>query len=345
MLALGPHKPPKARRSKPAKEKKSMRTSVLRLQQFARRRAERQALRIPWQRLHESCNQYIELQEFFLWVRSIIESAGDLPNWLTPVLDDRCPGFLRAEQELTAKAARARPLALRLEDWIDEHIFAVAKEQGWFNAITYYSVRDPRYQRAEVCWSECVRKWREDKPLQYPSFEEWKALAAQCDETAHLLPGQHKIQSSFKLVHPDRLGEAVSRYIDWEALAYWFQLAQDHCPELPAEVAFELDRRCPGFLAAGSKGRGRGGGAQFPPFEPLMNWITEGFFQDAKIEGWLDAVLSEGHNHPRSIRTREYTEYCDKRWRVKAPSPFPSFRQWRHEADSYVEVSDGEAVS
>ena len=81
-------------------------------------------------------HRYIEWQELFFWVRSIIESEGGIPNWLAPVLDERCPGFLPAAQELAPNGAKARPLALLLEDWIDEHTFAVPKNQGWFDAIT-----------------------------------------------------------------------------------------------------------------------------------------------------------------------------------------------------------------
>ena len=152
----------------PIKEKESVSTSVLRLQQLARERAKRQARRIPWQRLHESCTQYIDWQEFYLWVRSITESEGGIPDWLAPVLDDHCPGFLRAEHELTAKAGRARPLVLRLEDWIDEQAFAAARaicavpslctaihcftEEGWFNAITYYAVREHSDQQTSALW-------------------------------------------------------------------------------------------------------------------------------------------------------------------------------------------------
>jgi hypothetical protein len=40
------------------------RRSLDRLQRLARDRAERQARRIPWQRLLEARNQYIDWQEF-----------------------------------------------------------------------------------------------------------------------------------------------------------------------------------------------------------------------------------------------------------------------------------------
>ena len=85
-------------------------------------------------------------------------------------------------------------------------------------------------------------------------------MAAQCDETAHLTAGERKARSSAKLVHPDRLAEAVARYMDYEALAYWARPALERESRLPAEVASELERRCPGFLdtqhqSAGTRSR------------------------------------------------------------------------------------------
>ena len=128
------------------------------------------------------------------------------------------------------------------------NIFGVAKQEGWFFAVTYYAVRDPRYQRAEVCWSECVKKWKKAKPVRYPSFEEWQATAAQYDGTAHLTAEERKARSSAKLVHPNRLAEAVERYTDYEAIALWARPALERGPELPQEVARELRQRRPGYL-------------------------------------------------------------------------------------------------
>lgn len=133
-----------------------MRNTAVQLQRLARQRADEQARRIPWPRLLEVRNQYIDWQEFYLWVRSILEVEDRTPDWLTGILEERCPGFLEGVRAPTAKSTKEKPLALRLEDWIDEHIFGFAKNEGWFSAITYYAVREPRHQRAEVCWSECV---------------------------------------------------------------------------------------------------------------------------------------------------------------------------------------------
>ena len=119
------------------------RNSATQLQRAARERADDEARRIPWQRLYDARNRYIDWQEFYLWVRSILEVENRIPDWLVTILNERFPGFLESEKELTPKAAKVRPLPLRLEDWIDDHIFGFAKQEGWFNAITYYAIRDP----------------------------------------------------------------------------------------------------------------------------------------------------------------------------------------------------------
>jgi len=312
--------------------------ATARLQKSARIRADEEARRIPWQRLQETRNQYIEWQEFCFWARSILETERGIPDWLGSVLHTRCPGFLEKDRARISKASQKRPLALRLEDWIDDNIFDCAKQEGWFFAVTYYAVRDPRYQRAEVCWSECVEKWKKAKPIRYPSFEEWKALAEQCDETAHLVAGERKSRASAKLVVPGRLAEAVARYIDYEALAYWARPALERGATLPPRVLLELERVCPGYVEARLKpcSKTSSGGSQ--DWEHLMLWVGDHFFRDAKAEGWLDAILIQVRNHPRAMRTMEFADHFDELWGDKLPSPYPLFEDWRREADSFVDL-------
>ena len=313
-----------------------IRNSAAQLQHFSRERADDQARRIPWQRLFEARNQYIDWQEFYLWVRSVLEVEDRIPDWLVEVLNGRCPGFLESVGRLTSQAARQRPLPLRLEDWIDEHIFGFAREEGWFSAITFYAIRESRYQRAEVCWSESVERWKKGKPLQYPSFEEWKDVAAQCDDTANLLPDVRKARASTKLVSSDRLAKAVSRYIDWEAFAYWARPAMERSEQLPAEVARALERCCPGFLARYHKTQ-KSELSSMHPWQQLMRWIGDHFFAEARAEGWCDAIIAAAQIHPRAMRTMEYADHCDEIWGPQLPEPYPSFEDWRSNADSYVE--------
>jgi hypothetical protein len=319
---------------------RSVQHPTARLKRAARIRADDEARRIPWQRLLDTQNQYIDWQEFYLWVRSILEVEDHIPDWLVEILNARVPEFIETERALTPKAVKTRPLHFRLEDWIDEHILGLAKQEGSFFAITYYAIRDPRYQRAEVCWSECVDKWKRAKPIQYPSFEEWKALAAQRDETAHLTARERQARASSKLVQPDRLCDAVARYIDWEAFAYWAGWALEHESRPSAEVAKMLERRCPGFLDTSIKTRQQASGGDSQEWQRLMLWIADHFFQDAQTGGWFDAILVRVRSHPQAIRTMEYAGHCDELWSSELPDPYPSFEEWRRDADLYVDLDD-----
>ena len=266
------------------------------------------ARRIPWQRLlmlvmNTSTGRSSPCGFARFW-KSRIESS----DWLVEILQNRCPGFLETEKALTPKAAKTRPLVLRLEDWIDDHVFGFAKQEGSFFASTYYAVRDPRYQRAEVCWSECTEKWKKAKPIQYPSFEEWKGMAAQCDETAHLTARERKARASAKLVHPDRLTEAATRYMDCEALAYWARQALERGSEPPAEVVRELERRCPGYLDAGLKAPAQEASAATQEWQRLMLWIA-----DHLLPGRANRGLVRCHSHSSAEPSAGHSDHGIRR--------------------------------
>jgi hypothetical protein len=309
-----------------------------RVQRQAQERAAELARRVPWQVLLETRNQYLAWQEFYFWARSIIESEGAIPEWLARRLNEMCPGFLDAEEHKAGRDTKAAAFAaIRLGEWIDNQIFAFAEKGGWLPAVTFYAVREPRYQRASVCWSESVQKWRTTKPHQYPSLDGWRLNAAACDESAHLLPEIRKQRDCFKLVDQARLVEAVTRYIDWEAFAYWARPAMEQESVVDAVVR-ELDARCPGFREFNAREKIRD--AELPKhWHRLMLWIRDHFFQEAKTEGWLDAVVMSAGIHPRAIRTMEFADHCDDLWSGELPVPYPSFGAWRRDADRYVDTA------
>ena len=72
--------------------------STARPQRAARERADGEARRIPWQRLYDARNQYVDWQEFYLWARSILDIENRIPEWLGGILNDRCPGFFQCER-------------------------------------------------------------------------------------------------------------------------------------------------------------------------------------------------------------------------------------------------------
>src|SRR5439155_16031191 len=64
-----------------------------RVGQAARLTAEKEAARIPWPRLHEARQKYVDWEAFVLWVRAIEETEEDFPEWLAGILEKRCRGF------------------------------------------------------------------------------------------------------------------------------------------------------------------------------------------------------------------------------------------------------------
>ena len=106
-------------------------------------------------------------------------------------------------------------------------------------------------------------------------------MAAECDDTAHLVPEVRGVMEPTKRFAPDRLADAVSRYIDWEALGYWARPVLERESELPEGVAHELAQRCPGFLEVQSGAR---------DWQRFMWWIADHYFEDAKAGKWFDAV-------------------------------------------------------
>ena len=124
---------------------------------------------------------------------------------------------------------------------------------------------------------------------------------------------ERKARASAKLVHPDRLAEAVSRYVDWEAFAYWAGPALDRGSRLLAEVAAEVERRCPGFLDANINAREQDSSSASEDWPRLMLWIVDHFFQNAKAEGWCpsfsapSALYPTGHFSPRVRFTKGHS--------------------------------------
>ena len=98
---------------------------------------------------------------------------------------------------------------------------------------------------------------------------------------------------------------------------------------MPKAVLAELQNRCPEFLKSGPSPH---------DWHGLMMWISDHYFTDAKKEGWFDALLVRAGDNPRAIRTIEYGDHCEETWGPRLPDPYPSFEEWRANADSFVEA-------
>ena len=139
----------------------------------ANQEAVREALLVPWSRLHQASDAYVEWHAFLLWVRAIGETAEDFLKSSGPPWSASAPAFW------TPTAALCRlPDWSALEEWIAAHRFGEAKAEGWFAALTYYAKSDLRGEQTWTHWDQTAAEWIRHRPERWPTFEEWTAAVA-----------------------------------------------------------------------------------------------------------------------------------------------------------------------
>jgi hypothetical protein len=333
-------------------KQRTVRTSELeaRVSEMARREADRQARRIPWQRLLEARQQYIEWNAFSLWARAIAVAEGQVPTWLAKVLEEHCPGLL--ESDRTSEITHwDPPLYRRILEWFESNALAQAKDEGWLRAVTFYAVRDPVYVRDCAYWQHCESQWKRHRPSAYPSFEEWRRSSEQCaDEVLdafEMKEDKRQIIKASRVAGPERLAAAVAQYMEWEVFTYWLRSLLESGTKFPDAVVKELQRRCPGFLECDEALRNMLAPEDYTRrWKALLEWGENRLFSNIQKAGWFDAVVYEARAHPRSVRTVDYwVFYWDEHWSGGSLEAYPSFQEWRRAADDFVVGSIGERTT
>ena len=294
--------------------------SELKVRAIARRRANKQLMRVPWDRFHKAYEEYLRWEALALWVRTIAGAEGGVPSLLAATLRKHCPGFIENEALLN----EPRLLGFRFHEWIHNHIFDFARREGWLDALTFYGVRDLRSQSSWTYWEYCEQEWHRRRPASYPSFEKWLCLAINYNP-------HHETSVA-------NIDDGIERHIEWKTFDCWCHPLLGTKIELPRRIVAELERRCPGFLQASSPDFMRGrAGEQVKTQRHLMTWIEDHFFSEPKKEGWFDLIRQQTRMHPRYARIEQYSKRWDKTWSQNPTVIYPSFVQWRHAAENYVE--------
>ena len=294
-----------------------------RVQELARGRATRQLLRVPWDRFFQAQQEYLDWEAFSLWVRAIVEAQGCVPASIHQTLQVRCPGFLEHERKCREVHPRQTfPLPLLLLEWIHDRVFAHAKEEGWLDALIFFGVRDPYSQCMWAYWEHCEDEWKLKPPTSYPSFEEWRSAAENWKGCG--------------VVGREQFVEAVTRYVDWQAFAYWARSPLEADIELPARVRAELQDRYPSLLEYTEAGAGRGRGAGRRSWRRLLQWGEEHLFFEPRKQGWFDFMVRQADVHPRSVRTVQYWKHWNGEGARNPAIPYTSLEEWRQAADNYI---------
>ena len=318
--------------------------------EMARREADRQARRIPWQRLLEARQQYVEWNAFSLWARAIAETEGCAPAWLVKVLEERCPGLLGSDRtsEITHQDPR---LNRRILEWFESNVLAQAKHEGWLRAVTFYAVRDPAFVRDCAYSQHCEVQWKRQRPSAYPPFEEWRRASERFADEAldafEMKEDKRQIIKVSRMVGPECFAAAVAEYMEWEAFTYWLRSLLESDVKFPDAVERELQRRCPGFRECDEVLRSTLSPEDYTRrWKALPEWGENRFFSKMQQEGWFHAVVYEARAHPRSVRTVDYwVFYWDEHWSCRPLDVYPSFQEWRCAADDFVVGTGGERAA
>jgi len=333
-------------------KQRTVRTSKVEacVSEMARREADRQARRIPWQRLLEARQQYVEWNAFSLWARAVAEAEGCAPAWLVKVLDERCPGLSGSDR--TSEIGDQDPLLYRrVLDWFETNVLVQAKEEGWLRAVTFYAVRDPAFVRDCAYSQHCEVQWKRQRPSAYPPFEEWRRASEQCaDEVLdafEMAEDKRQIIKISRLVGAERFAAAVAQYMEWEAFTYWLRSLLESDPKFPDTVVKELQGRCPGFLECDEELRNTLSPEDYTRrWKALLEWGENRFFSGMQQEGWFHEVVYETRAHPRSVRIVDYwVFYWDEHWSSCPLEVYPSFQEWRCAADDFVIGAAGERAT
>lgn len=288
-----------------------------RIGHVASRRARRQLMHVPWDRFHKAYEDYIQWQAFTLWTRAIVELEGKAPSWLQTILRRRCPGF----QEEAANSTKPELLALKLLPWVHRQVFALAKKEGWLDALAFYGFRDTRSQGYWAYWEHCESEWQKQPRAAIPSFAQWRRSAL-----------DWKLQGS---VNSAAIASAVEDYIRCETFLYWLRpLLQTKEAQLPAQIAVELGQECPNLLQFWNSEISAANQTQARSWRLLVNWSRDQVLGRAKKKGWLDDVVRQTEIHPHHVRLATFSAlYCRSRL-GGAEKPYPSLSQWQRDAES-----------
>jgi hypothetical protein len=326
------------------KTKRIWRPSGLEVQvsEIARRTAEKQAARIPWPKLYETREEYLNWEAFIFWVWSIEEAEGGAPVWLAKAVARHCPGFskfLAEKQEASRDGLRF--LWYQVQQWVNTRIFGKVWQEDWMTAVGFYTARHLASHRNHAYWLYCERKWSLRKPARYPSFREWLKASEHCPDAAldgcDMREDQRRLIKLMRRVAPQKLRRTVNRYVDWEVFAFWTRTALEGNLPLPVTVERELKRRCLGFLEAETIARGANTAEEpYCRFNRLVEWIEHHKFAKARKEGWVDVLLYQARLHVRHARVTAYWHDWEALWEKHPAALYPVFKKWRGAADHYT---------
>lgn len=299
---------------------------VLNVRLDRKQTALQEALLVPWRELEASVNEYVQWHSFILWVRTISEIAGELPDAVRLELQELCPGFLDGWE-----VSQNHGVWYSLEEWITAQHFGEAKAEGWFDALMYYAYQDLRVEQGWTLRERTKTAWRETTPSRWPTLQEWKAEIVATQRLAQEGTEKARAVAAMGKVDGDRLRTAISDVLERRALVFWIDCVSRSQHALDATILSEVEKRCPTLLA----GLSRESVWRASVFSRLLRHGESEWRAVARAEGWYAAFRYHVAHHPRYQRLIHYRQRCHDEWLNVPPISLPSFPAWLSAADAY----------
>lgn len=123
-------------------------------------------------------DRYVEWSAFSRWLEPVANVGDALPEHVAAELERRCPGFLeQSNSHVTARANAERRAGPKFMTWIEEHLFAEGKQEGRLGTIREQAEMHPLYARMMRYAKLFNKGCRENLPVGYPSFSQWRRRA------------------------------------------------------------------------------------------------------------------------------------------------------------------------
>jgi hypothetical protein len=133
--------------------------------------------------LAEAADEYTDWQVFTLWLRAVVEAAGNIPAIVAQEMESRTPQLLGRIRPAVDAAVRIRNGAglgiwQDVNRWAQANVFIGSARAGWLDAVRYFSSMSLRSMKAWSHWEDIDRQWRAAKPQHFPNYEQWQREVA-----------------------------------------------------------------------------------------------------------------------------------------------------------------------
>jgi len=273
---------------------------------------------------------------FSLWLRAVVEAAGNIPAMVAEEMESRTPQLLgRIRPAVEAAVKNGNGAGSRIwhdvSGWAEANVFIGAARAGWLEAVHHFSSMSLRSMKAWSHWEDIDRRWRAATPQHFPNYKQWQCGVSAVTRLSN--PGSiaQQVLDSVRSLSEAEWSKLLDGFSELIAFSLWLELVLDIEGPTSALVSKELADRFRGFnssRAIRSKAVVRN----------LNQWVLDHALGIADQEQLLAALRFHVRHHPAYPAIRSYASHCHGAWAVEYPDHLPSFEKWREAADAYFEV-------